>query len=664
MSTPAEPRTRAFSAEELRSRALTVLDAATEALGGEVRPSQVEMTEAVADALSSGRHLFVEAPTGTGKTIAYLAGVLASGKKAVVATATKNLQDQLVGRDLVAIEKALAALSAEDDSFDDPADPDVTLAVVVKGRSNYICQVRLAEAEADLSSWPDPNVSPADFERWLAEGCHTRDDLPQAVPDETWAKVSISAAECAGRECPFAARCPAMQALALADQPSTRVVVTNHALYGAWVASDSGPAHDVAIFDEAHSLADSLSDALAVSVHPRWMSGLVRRIVSGLPEITRARMEAAAFEVIDNLRAAIEAVPTGRLLVHRPDDLTEALTATLGFLRRLYALAASEPTPADPAAASRHQANMAALVSVGSAVATALNPPGGWFQWRHDTEDHLALVTVPVRVDELFAESVLSRRTAIFTSATLRLADSFTPILDALGADTPDTDTLALPSPFDLGRQGLLYLPQDLPQPNSQDFVPAAAERVVALVEAAGGRALVLTTSWAATNAYSEALRAAAKGRWDVFTQGDMAKPALAEAFRHDETSVLVATMGFWEGFDVPGRSLELVVLDKIPFPRPDDPLWVARGKVASARNQDPFSATSLPRAAILLAQGAGRLLRTADDYGVIAVLDPRLSTARYGPALLAGLEGFSWTHVFSDVADFFADLAGRHSAA
>ena len=598
------------------------------------------MTDAVAAALAEQRHLLIEAGTGTGKSLAYLAAVVATGSTVVVATATKALQDQLAHVDLPFLA--------------DRVDGHLTWSVI-KGRGSYLCAAKLSEqlANPQLTAVTDHDGAPVDAVGVLEEladwagspagASGDRDDAPFAVADELWRDLSVS-----GTECPGANRCPHGRACfaeaALAAGRGADVIVTNHHLYAMHLATGERllPDHDAVIFDEGHRIENAFAAASTFELSARRLTSFATRARPYVGDEATVDAVLAAGDRLDGVlrtsgggRCTPEDEPLGTVLA----DVWRATKACLDAVDRVEL--------DHPAAGPTNRViNQGRHLLTDTTIATDL--PAGWVAW---TEPHRrALRVAPIEIADTVADDLLSVRPVVITSATLTLGGSFEPLADRLGFtgarrdvepdDAIDFDVLKAADTFDYSQQGLLYVP-NLPEPGHPDWADAAAHEVELLVEAAGGRALVLTTSHAMTRHFSSVLSG---GPFPVLTQGDDTKRRLVDRFRDDEAAVLVATMGFWEGIDVPGRTLSLVIVDKLPFPRPDDPLIAAKRDAAAARGRSPFDVVDLPLAAMLLAQGSGRLIRGEQDRGVVAVLDSRLASRRYGRRILRTLPPFPRT--------------------
>ena len=606
--------------------------------GGEVRPGQVEMAMAVQRSIESGRHLVVQAGTGTGKSLAYLVPALMSGKRVVVATATKALQDQLAGKDLPFLAQHLGR--------------DVNFAVL-KGRSNYFCRQRAAEVGGDddqlaLDEVDDVGVLGKQIFRLLDWGKTSasgdRAELEFEPRPRAWAAVSVS-----GMECPGAAKCPkgdvCFAEAARMQAEAADVVVVNTHLYGAHLASGGHvlPEHDVVVFDEAHELEDVAAVSLGLELGPgrfRALARGIRRLVKDDEVVAKLEDSAVAYE------NAIAGWVFKRLPSDLPADLATVLTtagervsAALSALRG----AKDDVGDEEPARTRWLQAgghlggDIGFIQDAGEDTVIWVDGPA------HSPVLHVAAVDVSARL----AEKLWSNVTAVLTSATIPVN-----LPERVGLPADNHEQMDVGSPFLFEEHALLYCATDLPDPRTPEYEAAMHAELESLIRAAGGRALALFTSWRAMEAAAAALTD--RLPWRVMTQSELPKPALVKAFTEDETSCLFATMGFWQGVDVPGRSLSLVVLDKIPFPRPDEPLLQARRDRAGRR---AFGVIDLPRAATMLAQGAGRLIRTSTDRGVVAVLDPRLAKANYRWDLIRALPPMKRTRHLKEVDDFLAPM-------
>jgi len=616
--------------------ALAVLDACVRGLGGDDRPGQRLLTEAVAAAFTDSHHLVAQAPTGSGKSLAYLAPAVASGRATVVATATLALQDQLWRKDL--------PLVAEQGGI--PFE-----AAVLKGRAQYLCLARLRGAvggDALFDERPGPDFAAVltRLERFAAE-TETGDASDAAVTPEVWRSVS-----CGPNECPGAARCPAGEDC-FAEHARRRadgadILVVNHALYLAHLAAGGTllPHHEVVIVDEAHAFADTATRALGSEVAPGGVRHLAARLrAAGTPG---ADADAVA-ETADRLEDAVGDVD-GRV-----DPTDGRLAGVLAAVAERIATAAARLDQKTDAPRAAQTARLAAARL--DAVRRIQAPRLDDVVWV-EGGDRPVLRLAPVDVGSRLAPLLFAHQTCVLLSATLGPGPRFEPFTGRLGLEpTADAATdlgylaARVESPFDVRGQSLLYVPRTMPDPRRDGWADAAGEELCALVTAAGGRTLVLCTSRRAVERFAALLR----DRTDhpVLAQGDAANAALLDRFAAEETSCLVATRAFWQGVDVPGPACVLVVIDRVPFTRPDDPLEQARREAVERAGGSGFRDVDLPAAALVLAQGAGRLLRHRDDRGVVAVLDSRLATAGYRRVLLEALPPMRRTVERQDVVEF-----------
>lgn len=635
-----------------------LLAIAVAALGGSERGGQREMAAAVARAFETGEHLAVQAGTGTGKSLAYLVPsivrALDDESPVVVSTATIALQRQLVDRDLPRLMDSVEAAL--------PRRPQFAL---LKGRRNYLCLNKIHNGSAadgeDSDDRPqeelfDPVAATAlgrDVQRLTAWASTTesgdRDDLKPGVPDRSWSQVSVSARECLGAaRCPFGTECFSERARGEAGRAD--IVVTNHALLAIDAVSDSSvlPEHALLVVDEAHELVDRVTSVATAELTSAALGAVSRRIGRLVnPELVQ-RLEAATA----NLAAAIHDGTPGRI-DHLDDELATYLTA----LRDAASAARSAiDTTSDAKAAAARAEATAALSEVSDTASRILTsfapaiPDRTDVVWL-DHEDNRGslrpvLRVAPLSVGGLLRNHVFSHSTAVLTSATLTIGGSFDAMASAWGlaaaeaTDGPRWRGLDVGSPFEHAKAGILYVAAHLPPPG-RDGTGSAEQltEIAELITAAGGRTLGLFSSMRAARAAAEAMRA--RLSTPVLCQGDDSTSALVEQFSADPETSLFGTLSLWQGVDVPGPSLSLVLIDRIPFPRPDDPLLGARQRAVAARGGNGFMAVAANHAALLLAQGSGRLLRHTTDRGVVAVLDSRMVTAGYGGYLRASLPPF-----------------------
>ncbi|BDB43799.1 MULTISPECIES: ATP-dependent DNA helicase [Mycobacterium] len=645
-----------------------LLGKAVAALGGSERSGQQQMAHAVARAFETRQHLVVQAGTGTGKSLAYLVPSIVRAVNddapVVVSTATIALQRQLVDRDLPRLADSLADALPRRPTF-----------ALLKGRRNYLCLNKIHGAVTDDPDEPpqeelfNPMAASAlgrDVQRLTEWASSTetgdRDDLKPGVPERSWSQVSVSARECIGvARCPYGSECFSERARARAG--GADIVVTNHALLAIDAVSDSAvlPEHELLVVDEAHELADRVTSVATAELTAASLGVAARRITRLVkPELVQ-RLEAAS----TTFSSAIHDAQAGRI-----DYLDDELATYLAALRDAAnaARSAIEGTSDTRAAAARAEA-AATLIEIADTAARILESFGPAIPDRTDIvwldhEDNrgtprAVLRVAPLSVAGLLATQVFARSTTVLTSATLTVGGTFDAMAQAWGLQGSDRAWCGLDvgSPFEHAKSGIFYIAAHLPPPG-RDGVGSAEQltEIAELITAAGGRTLGLFSSMRAARATAEAMRD--RLSTPVLCQGDDSTSALVEQFSAEPETSLFGTLSLWQGVDVPGPSLSLVLIDRIPFPRPDDPLLSARQRAVAARGGNGFMAVAASHAALLLAQGSGRLLRRVTDRGVVAVLDSRLATARYGDYLRATLPPFWQTTNGAQVRAALARLA------
>ena len=614
------------------------LAAVTGALpAAEERPGQRQMAQAVASSIDSGRHLVVQAGTGTGKTLGYLVPAIVAGKRVVVATATKALQDQLAAKDLPFLEAHLGI------PFD---------WAVLKGRSNYVCMQRVREIQGADSGQLELEefaaTTKVEINRLVAwSGTTDTGDqagLDWAPSDRAWQAVSVGS-----DECPGATRCP-MGSVCFAEAARTRasvadVVVVNMHLYGLHVGSGGMllPEHDVVVMDEAHQLEDIMSDTVGVQVAGgrfTTLTAALKRIIDD-PQLVGGVAEASLV-----VRDALVPFLGQRLPRPFPAPVQEMLVDVRGRVQRaLTALGAIDSDVEDAKARKMRGQQLATRLQ--DSIDLALDNREGFVAFVSGGPDYPRLEIAPLEVGGVLNNGIWSQRTAILASATIPAS-----LGARVGLPPGGFDEIDVGSPFDYEHHAMLYCAVHMPDPRSPAYGPAVHQELTALITAAGGRTLALFTSWKAMDAAAEAVRLTVDV--PILTQRDLPKTALVKAFSDDEHACLFATAGFFQGVDIPGRTLSLVVIDRIPFPRPDDPLLSARREVLGAA---AFSQIDLPRASMLLAQATGRLIRTANDRGVVAVMDPRLGKANYRWDIVKALPPMKRTRLRADAEAFLREI-------
>ncbi|WP_037839974.1 ATP-dependent DNA helicase [Streptomyces sp. NRRL S-1813] len=626
-----------------------LLHAAVTAVGGTERPGQVAMAEAVAGAVDEQAHLLVQAGTGTGKSLGYLVPALAHGERVVVATATLALQRQLVERDLPRTVEALHPLLRRRPEF-----------AMLKGRSNYLCLHRLHEGvpqeEEDGLFDVFEQATPTSklgkdllrLRDWADETeTGDRDALTPGVSDRAWGQVSVSSRECLGAsKCAYGAECfaeAARERAKLAD-----VVVTNHALLAidAIEGAPVLPQHEVLIIDEAHELVSRVTGVATGELTPGQVNRAVRRAAKLVNEKAADQLQTAS----ESFERLMELALPGRL-EEIPEDLGYCLMALRDAARTVIsALGSTRDKSVQDEDAVRKQALAAVenVHAVAERIANGSEYDVVWYE-RHDRFG-ASLRVAPLSVSGLLREKLFDDRSVTLTSATLKLGGDFNGVAASLGLapegtegeDIPPWKGLDVGSPFDYSKQGILYVAKHLAQPGREGSRTDMLDELAELIEAAGGRTLGLFSSMRAAQAAAEELR----GRLDVpiLLQGEETLGELIRAFASDARTCLFGTLSLWQGVDVPGANCQLVVMDRVPFPRPDDPLMSARQKAVEEAGGNGFMAVAATHAALLMAQGAGRLVRATGDRGVVAVLDPRVERARYGSFLRKSMPEFWYT--------------------
>lgn len=643
--------------------------------GGVSRPGQLEMANAVSSAIETGEHLLVQAGTGTGKSLAYLVPALLVNGPVVVSTATLALQAQLVDVDLPRLADAVTPLLGRRPTY-----------AVLKGRHHYACLAKLEAADTP----DDTLVDESGGTRWLGAAGRMgqqvtrirewalesetgdRDQLAPGVDDRVWRAVSMPARECVGaNRCEYGEDCFAEASRIRAREAD--IVVTNHSLLAVDMLSGHHilPPHRVLVVDEAHELADRVTSAAHAELRAELVDRAARRARTFLDPDVQERLTEAA----DGLTVALADAPMGRLL-RLPTPVTEALTLVDAASRA--AVKQIGETREDPDAVRRQQAkaNLEQLADVAQRLLEFADHDVVWTEgdrrggiWGSSAGAPAigasSLVVAPLSVSGLLGLHLYQDRTVIATSATLTLGGKFDTVARSLGLDGsqdgPAWRELDVGSPFDYSRQGILYVAAHLPRPTASGLSDAAGEELVRLCSALRGRTLGLFSSRRAAERAATVIRE--KTDLEVLLQGEDSLPALVRRFRTGQRSCLFGVLSLWQGVDVPGDACQLVVIDRLPFPRPDEPVAAARAAAADAAGGSGFAAVSVPIAAIRLAQGVGRLIRSSTDRGVVAVLDSRLHHSRsYGEYLRRSLPPFWYTTGPDVVRGALERLAGDAS--
>lgn len=639
-----------------------LLSTAVDALSGQHRDGQIAMADAVAESLSSGTHLLVQAGTGTGKSLAYLVPAIDhsvnTGEPVMISTATLALQNQIMTSDL---PKVVAALESEI--------PNAPRVALLKGRRNYVCKHKLdggypeepgdtlfdfgADAAAvgttstASSGGPSSGSSGGPSSRlgkeitrlrnWAAETeTGDRDELEPGVSEKAWSQVSVNAFDCLGAaKCPVADVCFSERARARASEAD--IVVTNHALLAidAFGDADVLPEHEAVVIDEAHELTDRVTSALT--------GKLTSAMISSAASSARKHMKtnpASLERAGEDLADALEGIESGVMKAGLDEALGLALTSARDGARAALTDSKSERQDSAESGLKVARARVQEIFDLAERILASAPDDVLWVERStfRDTET-VSLHVAPLTVAGRLKSGVFDTSTVIATSATLTIGGSFDPLAGSLGLkgdEAPPWRGLDVGSPFDYAKQGILYTAAHLTPPSRAGLSGDMLDELEGLISAAEGGTLGLFSSRRAAENAAEELRR--RLDFPILCQGDDVTPTLVRKFAASRSACLFGTLSLWQGVDVPGSSCRLVAIDRLPFPRPDDPLSSARSADVSRRGGNGFMSVSATHAAIRLAQGAGRLIRTPTDRGVVAVLDSRLATARYGSFLRASL--------------------------
>lgn len=636
--------------DALSSQTRKALEAAVLAIGGQTRDGQIEMAQAVANALSDQHHLMVQAGTGTGKSLAYLVPALVHGRKVLVATATLALQRQLVERDLPAVVPALEKALGREITF-----------AVYKGVGNYICLQKMNSESADpdgavlleiSSLGKDANRLTAWAKTPGVSG--DRDDAPE-VDARVWLANSLSGRECVGADlCAYGLQC--FSANAKAKAQTADVVITNHTLLAIEIVGSHPilPERDAVILDEAHEFMDRTTQAVTEelnSVRVIRAAAMARKHLPGKISDTFVKMADDFHDAMVDYGQDIrgDSSKSGRL-EDIPSSLEAPIRKVFEAAKAIIQLIAVDEEIVDSDTIAERARVKGAVNEIVTTCGKLLKPSTNQVLWYEPTFSTLYLA--PLSVSEVLRTNLLTKTPVIATSATLTVGNSFDAMAKSIGfitsedlaadiakdeIDPANVQMLDVGSPFDFANQGVLYLPKHLPEPGRDGLSQEVLDELGELIDAAGGRTLALFSSWRGVEAADLHLRKVlAELPIKIITQkrGDSVG-TLVEKFAADETSILLGTISLWQGVDVPGRACSLVVIDRIPFPRPDEPVMAARAAQADKAGGSGFMQVSMPRAALLLAQGTGRLIRSENDRGVVAILDSRIINKRYGSVLL-----------------------------
>jgi ATP-dependent DNA helicase DinG len=616
--------------------------------GYQPRAAQLEMAKAIAHAIEANQHLIAEAGTGTGKTFAYLVPAILSGKKVIISTGTKNLQDQLFNKDLPVIRKAMKK---------------PFIAALLKGRSNYLCTYRLKNAlTSTLGFSKEDAAALAKISSWSkrTKTGDTSEMSEVTESDPVWYLATSSVDNCLGQDCPDYADCFLVKARKKA-QESEVLVVNHHLLCADWSIRDNGfgellPDAEVVIIDEAHQLADTASNFLGITVSAKQMNDLAKdalmeyfKDATDMPAL-RTACEDLEHEVKDmRLAFGIELKRGDWQDIENNPKIAASLAAVKDQLQRLsdQLELASVKTKGLDSCFKRADELVQQLKII------LEDNSGKWIRWYETYKNTFTLSRTPLDIAAEFRAFMQHHQAAwIFTSATLSVANKFDHFANNLGLSNAASESWG--SPFDYAHQSLFYHPKGLPQPNDYDFIPRIIEFAVPVLLASKGRAFFLFTSHRALKEAAELLEK--KVDFPLLIQGSRPKGMLLEQFKAAGNAILLGTSSFWEGVDVRGEALSCVIIDKLPFASPGDPVLKARMDAMTKQGRNPFFHYQLPSAVIALRQGIGRLIRDVTDRGVLMVCDPRLLKKSYGQIFLDSVPAMKRTRDIEEVRAFFQD--------
>jgi len=614
--------------------------------GFQPRQGQLSMARAIETAISQHTHLVAEAGTGTGKTFAYLIPAILSGKKTIISTGTRNLQDQIFEKDFPLIRNVLNV---------------PVQGAVLKGRSNYLCLYRLDQAQMQTTSFDkESDAELAEIERWSNQTIDGDIAEVTSVAEDSfvWQQVTSTADNCLGQECPMISECFPLMARKKAQEVDV-LIVNHHLLCADWSLKDDGfgqllPEAELIIIDEAHQLIDTASRFLGVSVS-------ARQILSLLSDVSSEQLKLAADmpSLIDLTHVINEDIREMRKLLPEQSikgswdeleqlkDFLHALDCLIDRIEQLFKVLTEVAVRSKGLEACWKRCEDVLL----RLRLFANQDTSDWIQWFETFHRTFTFNRTPLDISKAFASfAFTSDASWVFTSATLSVNNKFDFFTQRLGLQEAETGLWE--SPFDFVHQSLMYVPTGMPEPRDYNYTATMIEKVIPVLEASEGRAFILFTSHKALQEAANILLA--ETNFKLLVQGDLPKQQMLESFRRSERAVLLGTASFWEGVDVRGEALSCVIIDKLPFASPGDPVTKARLEYMTDNGQSPFSEFQLPSAALTLKQGAGRLIRDIEDKGVLVLCDPRLSSKGYGKVFIQSLPAMPITQDINDVNRFF----------
>ncbi len=621
------------------------------ALAGEVpgfapRAQQIEMAQAVEQALHAGASLIVEAGTGIGKTFAYLVPALLSGKRVIISTGTRHLQDQLFHRDLPTVRSALAV---------------PLTAALLKGRANYLCHHRLAVTRSEGRFTSRQQLGQLEtIHEWA--GRTRSGDIAElsSIPEDApvWPRVTSTAETCLGQQCEWYQQCHVVKARRNA-QDADLVVINHHLLCADLALKEEGfgellPGAEAFIIDEAHQLPETAARFFGISLSSRQLQELAQDSITefvretaqleGLPDVARS-LERAWRELRTALGDDEQRAPWSQV------GRIPAVQAALPVLRQVLEDLTGALAPQAQRSRGLDNCYQRALKLQTLLAQTTAHPPENYIHWFETWKASFRISLTPLDVAETFdSQRQVLPSCWVFTSATLSVNGDFTHFARRLGLE--EARTLQLDSPFDYQHHALFYLPKGLPEPNAADFSERMLDEAEAVIRASHGRTFILFTSYRALHLARRRLQDSCD--FPLLVQGSAPRNELLERFRELGNAVLLGTSSFWEGVDVRGEALSCVIIDKLPFASPGDPVWQARIDALKSRGGNPFIEEQLPHAVITLKQGVGRLIRDVSDRGVLVVCDSRLVSKSYGKVFINSLPAMRRTRDFDEVAAFF----------